>query len=181
MIKDNNRGYTLIELITVIVILTILGGFSFAFFEHAIKTYVLVKEQDALYSDGTYIMERIVRELNDAQTVTTPASTGVVEHTLVFNKLHPSAATITFALDGRTLKMNNFPIGKNIKTFDVKKNAAAGTAPDESITILLELNSLADTTIPTLSFNTTITPFNYSTGNYAERSFYGNYYENVKQ
>jgi len=180
-IHSNSGGFTLIELVTVIVVLGILSVFTLSFLDNAVKTYVMAKDQETLYSEGTYIMERVARELNDAQTISAPVSVGIAEHTLKFNKPHPSAAEITFTLTGsRTLTMNGELIGKNIKTFDVTKNAAvAGSALNQSITVLLELNNLNDATVPTFSLKTTIIPNNYNSG-YVDRSFNGDYYENIK-
>lgn len=183
-VYTNKKGFTLIELITVIVVLGILAGFTFSFMDNAVKTYVLVREQDNLYSDGTYIMERIVRELVDAKAIGIPASgvTGnILEFTKVHTTLHDTNPKVNFTKTGRDLFRNTVIIGRNIKTFDVTRNPAnLGTGIDESITILLELDSLNDTTIPAFSLKTTITPNNYTTGSYAERSYNENYYENIK-
>ncbi|MBP1748429.1 MAG: hypothetical protein H6Q52_968 [Deltaproteobacteria bacterium] len=179
------KGFTLIELIVVIVVLAILGGFTFSFMDNAVKAYVLVREQDNLYSDGTYIMERIVKELADAKSIERPESgTG---NTLEFTKAHSSsydpALKVTFTKNNRDLLRNTNIIGINIKTFVITRNPADPVkGVDESITVLLELDNSLDTTIPVLSLTTTIAPNNYNfpTSNYAERSYGGNYYENIK-
>ncbi len=179
MMENGNKGFTLIELVTVIVVLAILAGFTFSFMDNAVRTYLVVREQDKLYSEGTYIMERIVRELNDASLITEPAGTGTTGHTLTFARSHPSE-TVTFDKTGRNLKRNNTALGSNIKTFSVTLNAAAGGAFNESITILLELDSPSHSAVPAFSLSTTVAPNNFAAGNYTERSFGGNYYENIK-
>jgi prepilin-type N-terminal cleavage/methylation domain-containing protein len=183
MIEHNSKGFTMIELITVIVVLSILSLFTFSFMDNAIKTHMLTREQSALYSEGAYIMERITRELSDATTVTAPP-TGSTSNTLTFNKVHPSAIAVTFAQSGRDLTRNGVIMGRNIiKTFDVTRNAAVapptGTG-DETITVVLELNSPTDTSMPGFSSTTKITPNNYGTANYTGRSFNGDYDEVIQ-
>jgi len=187
MIENNKKGFTMIELVTVIVVLSILSLFTFSFIEHASKTYLLGKGQSALYLEGVYIMERITRELSDAKTVDTAVSS-----TLTFTTAaHPSppsgflartATTVTFQQVGgdlfRISNGNTIIIGRNIKTFNVTKSAVI----DGIVTVYieLELNSPDGTSIPDFVLRTKITQNNY-TGGYTGRSFNGDYYEGIKQ
>lgn len=178
MIENNKKGFTMIELVTVIVVLSILGLFTFSFIEHASKTYLLGKGQSVLYLDGVYIMERITRELSDAMTITVPSSGATSIDTLRFNKVHPSAIEVTFTKSDRNLTRNGVVMGRNIKTFDVTNSKPSG-APNETITIVLELENLNDASIPAFSITTKITPNNYP-GGYTGRSFNGDYYEVIQ-
>jgi len=184
MIDNNKKGFTMIELVTVIVVLSILSLFTFSFVGNASKTYTLVKGQSVLYAEGFYIMERITRELGDATTVTqpptpAPSSSG----TLTFTKAHPTSidpsSTVTFKRDGRNLLRNSIVIGNNINSFLVTRNSASSTG-DETITVELELTSLTDSSIPPFSITTKITPNNYGTANYTGRSFNGDYDEVIQ-
>lgn len=174
----NSRGFTLIELVIVVVVLGILGGFTVSFLGNAVKTYILVREQENLYFEGTYIMERIARELNDAQTIAIPVS-ATPDNTLRFTRRHPSSVDVSFSQSGRQLRRNADLIGTSVKTFSVTRNAAGGGALSESITILLELDKLNDATVPVFSLKTTIVPNNFNNG-YVDHSFNGDYYENIK-
>jgi prepilin-type N-terminal cleavage/methylation domain-containing protein len=178
MIDNNKKGFTMIELVTVIVVLSILSLFTFSFVGNASKTYTLVKEQSVFYAEGFYIMERITKELSDATTVAVPSSLGPTFHELTFNKVHPSATAVTFIKNGRDLTRNGVIMGRNIKTFNVTKSLPSG-ALNETIEIVLELDSLSDTSIPEFSVTTTITPNNYP-GGYTGRSFNGDYYEVIQ-
>lgn len=178
MILNENKGFTLIELVTVIVVLSILGIFTFSFIDNAVKTYRLIKEQSPLYADGAYIMERITRELSDAREVTNPAA-GSSSSTLGFTKVHPSTGVI-FQQNSRNLLMNGTLIGTNVKKFNVSRSAAV----DGTITVELELDNPSDTSIPPFVLRTTVVPnnYNYPPDDYGvtSRSFEGNYYETVQ-
>ena len=192
MIEHNSKGFTMIELITVIVVLSILSLFTFSFMDNAIKTHMLAKGQSTLYGEGVYIMERITRELRDAVSVDTTVVPLAPEtsSTLRFTKLHTGIdpnTIVTFTQNGRNLFRNNTIIGRNINIpkdandygFSVMRNTASGTG-DETITVKLKLTSLTDTSIPEFTIITSITPNNYGTNPYIGPSFKGDYYEVIQ-
>jgi len=91
----NSRGFTLIELITVIIVLGILSVFTFSFIEYTVKTYTIGNKQRMLYQEASYIMERISRELRDAKSTCSPgwctsASQAGSLDNLIFRKVHTS-------------------------------------------------------------------------------------------
>ena len=188
MIRNESKGFTIIELVTVILVLSILGLFTFSFIDNAIKTYGLVREQSPLYADGTYIMERITRELSDSNQVTNPIG-GSSSSTLEFTKIHTTAIdplpTVTFKLGGksgtdllRSTGAGDVIIGRNVTGFTVTRS---GTQCDGIITIQLALNSSRDPSIPSFILRTGVVPNNCQVvDSLTGRSFYGDYYETIQ-
>ena len=71
---EDFKGFTLIEMIISIVVLGILGIFTFAFFGNYMSTYTQMRDRRNMHQEAVYIIERISRELRDATTVTSPAA-----------------------------------------------------------------------------------------------------------
>ena len=86
-----DRGFTLIEIIFVIVIGGMISAFTFAFLYKSLETYRVMRTQRILYQDAVYSLERITRELHDAST--TFSTNGA---TISFMK--PSRSTPTYSL-----------------------------------------------------------------------------------
>ncbi len=192
---SENKGFTMIELIIVLLILSILSVLTFSFINNGIKTYTMVKEQSALYSNGVYIMERITRELSDAGVVTSPLVGGSPSNTLTFTKVHTGhdidhpwadpSTVVTFRLSGTNLLRNDIVINTNItmvKAFNVICMPIKDTTDqaDTTIEVQLTLGSTKDTSIPSFQLTSSVTPNNYGTSPYTERFFNGDYYEEIE-
>lgn len=192
-ILKNPRGFTLIEVVTVIVVLGILSAFTFSFIDNAVKTYSVGKRQRMLYQEASYIMERISRELRDAQSMCiysgtwcTPASQAGSFDNLLFRKAHT-------ALDGNNQlrfyvyntgswydiyrfsfypTLRNNILGNKVTRFNITR-AHQGT-PNEVITIDLTVTD-GDQSV---SLATSVSPKNLTgpSGNrYSDRSYNGDY------
>lgn len=147
------NGFTLIELIIVIVILGILGIYTFSFLGDSMGAYVRVQEHKILYDEGRLAMEYMVREIRDANQNASISASG---STITFTKLHPSATTITYTLTSGTLNrvsggITN-PLAGNVQAFSP---TISGTAPQLTVTLDLRLSGRG-----VVNFRTKIYPRN---------------------
>lgn len=183
-IRRGNKGFTLIEIITVVVIMAVLGIFGYRFLSTSVHTYSMMEKQKSLYDEASMAMERISRELRDASTITTPASGGSGS-TLTFTKSHytleetvDETDDITFQLSGTTLQRvgsTTVNLAEKVDTF----TAARGTSPADEITITL---TLEETTGENITLRSYVYPKNLpSTDVGAGRNFWGHWQENFQQ
>ena len=157
LIIKNNKGFTLIEIIIVIIVLAILSIFGFHFLSTGIHTYSMMEKQKGLFDQATMVMERISRELRDAEFITTPITTpGDSEESgpiLTFTKSHrtpPQDVTydITFQLPVNTTTLervgdSTVNLADNVSTFTAarKTTFVSGEIILDEITITLTLES----------------------------------------
>jgi len=143
----NSKGMTLIELIVVIVLLGIIGVFTFQFVGSSVETYIMVSNQAGLLAEAKPAMERMARDIRDAKIITWPAAGGS-GNLITFARTHATAydsadESITFQWTGTTLeKVKQSPsvttslMAENVFAFIVRRAAA----PDDEITLELTLS-----------------------------------------
>ena len=111
----DNKGFTLIEIVTVIIVLAIIGGFGMSFLVDNSRTYQMMKIQGVLYQDGTFAMERISRDIADARGGAAPCSGFWRTHITA----QDASLCVTYAWDTGTgiLRRNGQPIASNVSYF----------------------------------------------------------------
>jgi prepilin-type N-terminal cleavage/methylation domain-containing protein len=189
----NKKGHTLIELILVVVILGIIGVFTFLFVDRNIRTYLLIINRGEIYQEASYTLERITRELRDASYVPM-CGTGM----LAFQKGNPRNGEVVtwYSISNSRLyrtPMSNWttPISdpklmsENVGVFRCESAPDPQTGDEPTFQLTL---TLVKQGAPSLTMSTKVCPKNYcggvnsptcSTG-YAGRSFNKDYVDVVE-
>ena len=107
------KGFTLVEIIVVIVILGIIGGITFQFVAHGVDAFKMARDRKELYDQGRLALERMAREIRDAYYIEATEST---DDEITFKRKHPGEAfdnieEIKYWLDGTDLKRVGDPNG----------------------------------------------------------------------
>ncbi len=137
-------GFTLIEIVIVIVILSIISVVTINFMVNSLKTYSMVVNQKTLLDEGKLALERMGRDIRNAQSVAAPAAGGSGSQ-IVFTRTHATAQdiageTITFQLTGNTLeKVKTSPAAVSAMASNVSAFTVTRGATDDEIKILLSL------------------------------------------
>jgi prepilin-type N-terminal cleavage/methylation domain-containing protein len=126
----NSKGMTLIETIVVIVLLGVIGLFTFQFVSSGVETYITASNQSGLLAEAKLAMERMAREIRDAENILAPAS-GSSSNSINFIKSHSTAidsdTNITFQKSGTTLERKRGAnpaesLAENVSNFNVTNN-----------------------------------------------------------
>lgn len=119
----------MIEMIITIVVLGILGVFTFAFFGNYVSTYTQMRDRRNMHQEAVYIIERISRELRDATTVTStsPLSFQIPSSALATGG--DTSTTISYSLSGTQLNRTgnisgSILMGDNVNVFTVTSPVA---------------------------------------------------------
>jgi len=131
----NEKGFTLIEIVMVIVILGVIGAFTFQFVALGVQAFKKSRDRKDLYDQGRLALERMVRELRDTKEVTDCSSDSIT-----FRVAHPAAFgvvdEIKYQLNGTDLERVGDPSGtpltavlaSNVTSFPIGAEGATGVS-----------------------------------------------------
>ena len=173
-----HKGFTLIEMIITIVVLGILGVFTFTFFGNYMNTYTQMRDRRNMHQEAVYIIERISRELRDASTVTSPAAG--TSTTLSFQIPSSALATggdtstsISYSLSGTQLNRTGNASGSILMGDNMDAtNGFSATAITSPVTNCYRITVQRGTEI----YTTAVCPKNIPS---ASSGFGGNYADNL--
>ena len=147
ILEPLSKGFTLIEIIIVIVILSIVSGITIKFLIDSLKIYTMTVNQKTLFDEGKMALERMCRDIRDAKSMTVPASGGS-GNTITFQRTNATGAgqdlaneIITYRLSGSAIQREKasyslpYPLlASNVSVFTVTRGAT-----NDEITIMLTL------------------------------------------
>jgi len=110
--KQKARGFSLIELILVIIILSIIAAVGSQMLSSGFNAYFTGRDIIDAEWQGRYAMQRISRELRDVRSATSGDLTITPANQITFTD--NSANTITYALSGNTLTRNTLPLADGV-------------------------------------------------------------------
>jgi prepilin-type N-terminal cleavage/methylation domain-containing protein len=144
------KGFTLTEIIIVIVILTIVSAITIKFLFDGLRIYTMTVNQKTLLDEGKLSLERMCRDIRDAQSISQPAAGGSGSQ-IRFVRTNATSQdqadeNLRFRLSGTTLqKRKSQPppafwvdLASNVFTFTVTRGRAA-TNNENEITLILNL------------------------------------------
>lgn len=178
-LRDN--GYTLIEIIIVILIISIISGITIKFLIDSIKIYSMSVNQNRIYEEAKLAIERICRDIRDAKTITSP-SEGSSGSEITFQRTHQTLKDsqdeiITFRLNGNILeKIKTSPstaciLASNVSSFIVSR----GSAGNNEITLQLTLSL---NTGENITLQTKVYPKNLPVSS-GYKNYFGNWQEEI--
>jgi Tfp pilus assembly protein PilW len=129
----------------VIVILSIIAAISIYFLISSLKVYTMTVNQKTLLDEGKLALERMCRDIRDAQSITLPAAGGS-GNLITFTRTNSTAQdsdseNITFQLTGSTLeKVKASPSTTSALAVNVSSFIVARSATEDEVKIVLTLS-----------------------------------------
>lgn len=118
MIKQNEKGMTLIEVLGILIILTLISFFVFNIMNSSSKQQSEQTKESLQLQDGAYILKQITKDLRKSFKVTSITSG---DNTIFYfqDQTNNSLFIYEYKNSNYELYRNNVLIGKNIKSLSI--------------------------------------------------------------
>ena len=142
--QRRSRGFTLIEMIMVIVITGLIASLGGMLLHHGVRAYVLSGELTESDWQGRLALERLLRDLRRLRSASPADLTMTPSDRISF--VDESGQSISYTLSGGTLMRNGKPLADGISTLafsylrDDGKNTAASASEVFYISASFTLN-----------------------------------------
>jgi len=136
MLMKSSKGFTLIEMVIVIVILSIVSGITIKFLVDSLRIYTMTINQKTLLDEGRLALERMCRDIRDARTITSPAA-----------PFPSSGSSITFTRTNATfgdLIDENITFQRDVPTITLQK-VKESPAPGTTVTLAANVTAFTVT------------------------------------
>ncbi len=140
-----STGFTLIEVVVVIVILSIVSAITIHFLVSSLRVYTMTVNQKTLFDEGKLALERICRDIRDARSIASPAAGGSGS-LITFTRTNATAQdianeNITFRLTGTNLeKVKASPSVTNTLAGNVSSFTVTRGATDDQMKLVVTLS-----------------------------------------
>jgi len=151
----NQKGFSLIEMMVVVVILGIIILALVTFFTGGAKSWVAGQSQLKAQREARQAIDRMVREIREGNSIESGsnATSITINYLTSFGK-----SPVTYSMPGTTINRNDNPLINNVKTLVF---SYSDTPPDSSkVHILLEVDVDNDDN-PDITLNTDVNLRNY--------------------
>jgi len=143
----NQKGFSLIEMMVVVVILGLIVLGLVTFFTGGTKSWVAGQSQLKAQREARQAIDRMVREIREASEVTTNTDTKIIFNT-------PWETGVIYELSGNTINRNSNPLINNVSNLDFDYPSLS------KVHILLEVD-VDDDGNPDITLNTDVNLRNY--------------------
>jgi type II secretory pathway component PulJ len=158
-----NSGYTLMELVVYLAIFIAISVVLVTSLTTVMRTYARAATYRTLQGNGELVMERIVREVRGATSITTGASTfGSHPGTLTLEGTDAGGTdhTITFDVSSSVARITDNAVTNNLSTTEVTVSNLVfrriATAVGEAVKVELTLASVKGTPVSATFYSTVV-------------------------
>ena len=150
ILEPRSKGFTLIEMIVVIVILSIASAITIKFLADSLRVYTMTVNQKSLFDEGKLALEQMCRGIRDANSIT-----GVTASSITFVRDDATACdaageTIIYQLNAGVLqKVKALPVATSTMARNVTAFAVTNATNEILLQLTLQLTSGENITLQT--------------------------------